>query len=77
MTEGRMMRTPVRSAWNCISRLLATAPPSTRISVEVCPVSAAMARTTSSTSKAIASSAARVMCAEVVPRVMPTIVPRA
>jgi len=36
-----------------------------------------MARTTSSTSKAIASSAARVMCAEVVPRVMPTIVPRA
>ncbi len=42
--SGRTTRTPSRSAWNCISRSLAAAPPSTRTSRSRVPVSASIAR---------------------------------
>ena len=45
--EGRTTGTPNASAWNCISKLLAEAPPSTRNSVRVMPESASMALRTS------------------------------
>jgi hypothetical protein len=53
------------------------APPSTRSSFSAMPESAAMASISSALWNAIASSAARAMCARFVPRVMPTSVPRA
>ena len=56
---------------------LTLAPPSTRSSTSGAPASLRMASTRSATWKAMLSSAARAMWAAVVPRVMPTIVPRA
>ena len=56
---------------------LAAAPPSTRSSVRSMPASSRMASSRSATWNAMLSSAARAMWPAVVPRVMPTIVPRA
>src|SRR5664279_1770202 len=58
---------PSRSAWNCISRLLADAPPSTRSSATgAAPAAAASLLIASSSAalwKAIDSRAARAICA--------------
>ena len=75
MTCGRTTGMPSRSAWNCISRLLTQAPPSTRSSVTG-PVSLLIACSSAALWNAMLSSAARAMCATVVPRVMPTMAPR-
>src|SRR5690348_1474013 len=53
------------------------APPSTRISDNAVPLAAVTADTTSAVWYAIASTTARAKCARVVPRVNPTMVPRA
>ena len=64
---------PSTSAWNCMRNRFAVAPPSAR-RISSSPGTASI---TSATWNAIASSAARAMCARVVPRVMPLIRPRA
>ena len=64
---------PMRSAWNCIRKPLALAPPSARRT----PTSSGRTSSTSATWWAIASSAARTRCARVEPRVRPQINPRA
>jgi hypothetical protein len=56
---------------------LALAPPSTRSFSNFCRLDFAIAAMTSAVECAIASSAARAKCAFVVPRVNPTMVPRA
>ena len=56
---------------------MTAAPPSTRSSATVLPDARDIASTTSRVWKAIASTAARARWAVVVPRVSPTIVPRA
>src|SRR5438270_888630 len=65
--------TPRTSAWNCIRKPLAVAPPSARNSRS----SNGRASRTSATWNAIPSSVARTRCARVVPRVRPAIRPRA
>src|SRR5688572_32315839 len=79
--SGRSTGMPSTSAWNCISQSLAVAPPSTRSgalpSSEPGPTFATIASSTSFVEYAIASSDARARCARPVPRVRPTIVPRA
>src|SRR5712692_181356 len=77
ITLGRSTATFMMSAWNWQRKSFAAAPPSTRSSLTPIPASAAIASSTSRLWKAIASSAARARCAPVVPRVSPTIVPRA
>src|SRR6266581_713515 len=77
ITLGRSTATFMMSAWNWQRKSFAAAPPSTRSSLTPIPASAAIAPSTSRLWKAIASSAARARCAPVVPRVSPTIVPRA
>ena len=81
MTFGRTTGMPSRSAWNCISRSLTEAPPSTRSSATGAPPAATTSLLIASSSaalwKAIDSSAARAMWAIVEPRVRPTMVPRA
>src|ERR1051325_1810294 len=77
VTLGRTTGTPSRLDWNCIRRLFADAPPSTRSSLSLIFASACMARRTSATWNAMPSSAARAMCAAVVPRVTPATRPRA
>ena len=47
MTFGRSTRTPRMSAWNCIRKLLALAPPSTRSTVDFMLESEAIAVMTS------------------------------
>ena len=74
---ARRTGTPSTSAWNCISQRLRAAPPSARSSRVASPASSSMARMTSAVPYAIDSSAARARCDAVVPRVMPTTVPRA
>src|SRR5438445_4829517 len=76
-TSGRATGTPSRSAWNCISQSFAAAPPSTWSAASRRSASPVIASSTSLVPNAIASSAARTRCARVVPRVSPTIVPRA
>src|SRR5690349_16233548 len=76
-TSGRATGTPSRSAWNCIKKSFAAAPPSTWSARSVSCASAVMASSTSLVLYAIASSAARARWARLVPRVSPTIVPRA
>ena len=76
-TLGRTTGTCNRSAWNCMSRLLAEAPPSTRNSCTGMPESSCITSSTSATWKAMPSSAARAMWPAVVPRVRPVMVPRA
>ena len=56
---------------------IAQAPPSTRRLRTGVPVAAAMASTTSRVWKAMASTTARAISGRPVPRVRPTIVPRA
>ena len=65
--------TPSRSAWNCIRKPFADAPPSARSTAG----RSGSASTTSATWWAIASSAARTRWARVVPRVIPATRPRA
>ncbi len=77
VTRGRTTGTPRKFACICMRRLLAVAPPSTRSSVRAMALSAAMASISSALWKAIASRVARARCARVVPRVIPTIAPRA
>src|SRR6266403_2260428 len=77
ITRGRNTATSSTSAWNWHRKSFAAAPPSTRSSRTAIPASAAIASSTSRLWNAIASSAARARCAPVVPRVRPTIVPRA
>ncbi|CFU34330.1 Uncharacterised protein [Bordetella pertussis] len=76
-TRGRTTGTPSRSACICISRSLRAALPSTRSSDSGMPLSAFMHDSSSALCSAIDSSVARAMWARVVPRVMPTSVPRA
>ena len=59
------------------SRSITDAPPSTRISAGAVPLARLIASTTSAVWNAIDSTTARARCARLVPRVMPTIVPRA
>src|SRR6185295_7311271 len=75
--SGRKTDTPRMSAWNCISRLLRAAPPSTRSSLNAQPASWCIASIRSAVWKAMLSSAARAMWARLEPRVRPMIVPRA
>ena len=76
--SGRSTGTPSMSAWNCISQSFVVAPPSTRSRSNCVPARARASRSsTSAVPYAIASSAARARCARLVPRVSPTIVPRA
>src|SRR5207249_3503326 len=49
VTLGRTTGTPSRCDWNCISRLFADAPPSTRSSFSLILASASIARSTSAT----------------------------
>ena len=74
---GRSTGTPSKSAWNCSSRSLRAAPPSTRSSASGWPQSCCMASMRSAVWNAMLSSAARAMCARFDPRVRPTMVPRA
>ena len=74
---GRSTGSRSRSAWVCIMMSLTEAPPATRNVVMGQGASAFMACTRSVTWKAMASSTARAMWALVVPRVSPTMVPRA
>lgn len=60
-----------------MSQSFAAAPPSTWRAASCRFASAVMASSTSLVLKAIASSAARARCARPVPRVSPTMVPRA
>ena len=76
-TTGRATGTPSWSAWSSRSRSIAEAPPSARSAATGRPAAEAMASTTSRVWKAIASTTARARWARVVPRVTPTIVPRA
>ena len=76
-TAARRTGTPRRSAWNWQSRSITDAPPSIRISDGAVPLAFVIASTTSAVWNAIDSTTARAMCAFPVPRVMPTIVPRA
>ena len=48
-TTGRTAAAPRMSAWNCMRKSLALAPPSTRSALSRRPVSCSMARTTSAT----------------------------
>src|ERR1019366_8007145 len=77
MTFGRSTGMPSRSAWNCISRSLTEAPPSTRSSVTTAPPAAIasllIASSRAALWKAIDSRAARAMCAIVEPRVRPPV----
>ena len=66
---------PSRLAWNCNSRLLTAAPPSTRSSVIGAAASPIIAVSRAALWKAIDSSAARAMWATVVPRLRPRIAP--
>jgi hypothetical protein len=81
MTFGRTTGIPRRSAWNCISRLFTQAPPSTRSSATGAPPAATASRLIACNSAALwnamLSRAARAMWATVLPRVSPTIAPRA
>ena len=72
-SEETSTRVPMRSAWNCIRKRFALAPPSARRT----PTSSGRTSSTSATWCAIASSAARTRCARVEPRVRPQINPRA
>jgi hypothetical protein len=65
------------SAWNCIRKSFSHAPPSTLRTAGEIPESLAIACITSRVWKPIDSRVARVTWARVVPRVRPTIVPRA
>ena len=75
VTSGLTTLAPSKSAWNCISRLLREAPPSTLREASRTPASFCIAETISMVWKAIPSSAARAICAAVVPRVMPVMLP--
>ena len=76
-TADRATGTPSTSAWNCISSRFSVAPPSTRSHDTGAPVSSAIAPSMSRVWYAIDSSAARATCPAVVPRVSPTMAPRA
>ena len=76
-TSGRSTRVPRISDWNCIRKLLATAPPSTRRACRRIPESACIASRTSRVWYAIDSSVARMMWLEFTPRVRPKMAPRA
>ena len=76
ITRGRRTGMPSRSAWYCMSQSFATAPPSTCSARTRAPASRAMASTRSRLWNASDSSAARTMCARVVPRVSPSSAPR-
>src|SRR5439155_275182 len=76
-THGRTTGMPRRSAWNCMRRSSAAAPPSTRSSFDFRPESCSMACRRSADWKAIDSKAAHAMWPALDPRVSPTIVPRA
>ena len=74
---GRSTGIRSRSDWKRSITSLTLAPPSTRSTVISQPASCRMAFIRSVTSKAMASSTARAMWARVVPRVTPTMHPRA
>ena len=63
LTTGRITGTPRMSAWNCMSVSLPTMPPSTFSSRMRTPESASAAASTSRVWNAVASRAARAMCA--------------
>ena len=75
---GRRTGTPSRSAWNWQQQVHhRRAAVDAQLGDGACRSRAAIASTTSAVWNAIASTTARARCARVVPRVMPTIVPRA
>ena len=77
MLRGRTTGIPAKSACICINKSFRAAPPSTRNVAIGAARSLFIAPISSVLESAIASSAARAMCAFVVPRVSPRIAPRA
>ncbi len=76
-TAGRITGTPSVSAWVCMSRSLATMPPSTLSSASGTPESWFMASSTSRVCQHTASSAARAKWPLFTYRVSPANTPRA